>query len=51
LMNIPGSGWGWLSYSPRMERLVVEQTENEMPLVDNIPLLAIDVWEHAFFLQ
>jgi superoxide dismutase len=51
LLNIPGSGWGWLSYSPRMERLVVEHTENEMPLINNIPLLAIDVWEHAFFLQ
>jgi Fe-Mn family superoxide dismutase len=46
-----GSGWAWLVLDG--ERLRIVATSNaETPLVTNmIPLLAIDVWEHAYYLD
>jgi Fe-Mn family superoxide dismutase len=47
-----GSGWAWLSLDPD-RRLVVESTANQdSPLMaGNIPILGIDVWEHAYYLK
>lgn len=47
-----GSGWGWLSVSPEGQ-LVVESTANQdNPLSHgNTPILGIDVWEHAYYLN
>ncbi|MEJ2120446.1 MAG: superoxide dismutase [Alphaproteobacteria bacterium] len=47
-----GSGWVWLVAQPDGE-LAIETTANaETPLVsDNVPLLACDVWEHAYYLD
>lgn len=47
-----GSGWAWLSVDPN-KRLVVEDTPNQnSPLMHgNIPILGIDVWEHAYYLK
>ena len=47
-----GSGWAWLSLDPD-HRLVVENTLNQdSPLMaDNTPLLGLDVWEHAYYLN
>eukprot|EP00252_Welwitschia_mirabilis_P001651 TRINITY_DN11565_c0_g1_i1.p1 TRINITY_DN11565_c0_g1~~TRINITY_DN11565_c0_g1_i1.p1 ORF type:complete len:257 (+),score=36.02 TRINITY_DN11565_c0_g1_i1:157-927(+) len=48
-----GSGWVWLSVSVKDRKLIVEKTKNAVnPLVwGHIPLLAIDIWEHAYYLE
>ena len=50
-MNRFGSGWAWLSVSG--EQLVVESTPNQdTPLMEGrTPILGIDVWEHAYYLN
>lgn len=47
-----GSGWAWLSVTPE-KTLVVEDTPNQnSPLMHgNIPVLGVDVWEHAYYLK
>jgi len=46
-----GSGWAWLSL--RNGKLEVGKTPNaETPLVTSaVPLLTMDVWEHAYYLD
>jgi len=50
---VEGSGWGWLAYDPVSGRLLVFQMENQQKLLTTgmVPLLGIDVWEHAYYLQ
>lgn len=47
-----GSGWAWLTLKPD-GHLQVESTANQdSPLMHgHIPLLGLDVWEHAYYLQ
>lgn len=51
-----GSGWAWLVVTPD-KRLVVTSTPNQdNPLMDvanvkGTPVLALDVWEHAYYLK
>jgi superoxide dismutase, Fe-Mn family len=47
-----GSGWAWLSVTPE-KRLIVESSGNQdSPLMHgNTPILGLDVWEHAYYLQ
>jgi len=51
--GIQGSGWCWLGYNKEEDRLEVETCSNQDPLVTKglVPLLGIDMWEHAFYLQ
>ena len=51
--GVQGSGWGWLGYDKATHRLVVTTTANQDPLasVGLTPLLGVDVWEHAYYLQ
>jgi Fe-Mn family superoxide dismutase len=52
--DIQGSGWGWLGLCPESKRLCIKCCENQDPLEPTqklIPLLGIDVWEHAYYLQ
>ena len=47
-----GSGWAWLSY--KGGKLVISKTPNaETPLTEEgtTPLLTMDVWEHAYYLD
>ena len=46
-----GSGWAWLSSDKG--KLVVESTANQdSPLMEGrTPLLGLDVWEHAYYLN
>lgn len=48
-----GSGWAWLALDPRTRKLELMQThDQESPIsVGKIPLLVIDVWEHAYYLK
>lgn len=50
---IQGSGWGWLGFNKAKNRLEIATCENQDPLSTKglIPLLGIDVWEHAYYLQ
>ncbi len=47
-----GSGWGWLSVNNKGE-LIIETTPNQDSPISkgNIPILGIDVWEHAYYLK
>ena len=46
-----GSGWAWLVLDG--DRLVISATGNaDTPLAhDQVPLLTVDVWEHAYYLD
>ncbi|CAI9115036.1 OLC1v1015870C1 [Oldenlandia corymbosa var. corymbosa] len=48
-----GSGWVWLVVKREEKRLAIVKTANAVnPLVWNdIPLLNLDVWEHAYYLD
>lgn len=51
---IQGSGWGWLGYNSTSQRVQFATTANQDPLLAHrglIPLLGVDVWEHAYYLQ
>lgn len=50
---VEGSGWGILAYQPGVDKLVVLQAEKHHNLSQwiSIPILALDVWEHAYYLK
>lgn len=50
---IQGSGWCWLGLEPTTKALKIETCANQDPLSTKglVPLLGIDVWEHAYYLQ
>ncbi|CAG9831648.1 unnamed protein product [Diabrotica balteata] len=51
---IQGSGWGWLGYNPNSKKVQIATCANQDPLQATtglVPLLGIDVWEHAYYLQ
>ncbi len=52
-VGIQGSGWGWLGLNKADGRLVLTTCSNQDPLSTQgfVPLLGIDVWEHAYYLQ
>ena len=52
-LGLQGSGWAVLAYDKIGERLVLEQmTDQQGNLsIDLVPLLLLDMWEHAFYLQ
>jgi Fe-Mn family superoxide dismutase len=51
--SVEGVGWALLVWSPRARRLEILQTEKHQLMTqwDTIPLLVLDVWEHAYYLQ
>ncbi len=51
--GVQGSGWAWLGYNKARGSLEVVACANQDPLstVGLVPLLGIDVWEHAYYLQ
>jgi len=48
---IQGSGWGWLGYNAKTQRLEIVTTPNQDPLLSHTPIIGVDIWEHAFYLQ
>jgi Fe-Mn family superoxide dismutase len=51
--NVDGNGWGILGYQPYSDSLTILQCENHEKLTQwgVIPLLVVDVWEHAYYLK
>lgn len=51
--NVDGAGWGILGYQPYSDSLTIMQCENHEKLTQMgaVPLLVIDVWEHAYYLK
>lgn len=52
-MGIQGSGWAFLAWDSVGERLIIEQLYDQQSNVAmaSIPLLMLDMWEHAFYLD
>ena len=51
-----GSGWAWLTVSPQGTLAVESSANQDSPLMQgigsgNTPILGLDVWEHAYYLQ
>ena len=51
--KVQGSGWGILAWEPLSRRLIVLGAEKHQNLTmfGCIPLLVLDVWEHAYYLK
>ncbi|MBG9784447.1 superoxide dismutase [Shouchella lehensis] len=51
--KVEGSGWAMLVWAPRGQQLEILQAEKHQQLSqqDQIPLLVLDVWEHAYYLK
>lgn len=51
--KVQGSGWGILAWEPLSGRLVVLGAEKHqnLTLFGCVPLLVLDVWEHAYYLH
>jgi Fe-Mn family superoxide dismutase len=52
-VNVQGSGWGALAWEPLRKFLVVEQVYDHQGNIGSgtVPLLVVDMWEHAYYLQ
>lgn len=52
-VGIQGSGWAWLGFNKANGKFAIATTANQDPLSTQglIPLLGVDVWEHAYYLQ
>ncbi len=47
-----GSGWAWLVVTPDNNLEVVSTANQDNPISDGlIPVLGLDVWEHAYYLN
>ena len=48
-----GSGWSWLVWDAAGAKLAaVKKPNQDSPLMDgHVPLLGVDVWEHAYYLK
>ena len=52
-LGIQGSGWAILAWDAMGERLIIEQLFDQQGniAIGTQPLLMLDMWEHAFYLQ
>lgn len=52
-LNTFGSGWAWLVINPEKKLAVVSTSNahNPLDMPGTTPLLACDVWEHAYYLD
>ena len=52
-MGIQGSGWSILAWDVLGQRLIIEQLYDQQGnlVAASVPLLMLDMWEHAFYLD
>lgn len=51
-VSLFGSGWAWLSKNAEGELVITKESNAGCPLTSGlVPLLTIDVWEHAYYLD
>ncbi|MCE8167918.1 MAG: superoxide dismutase [Candidatus Moeniiplasma glomeromycotorum] len=51
-LKIRGSGWTWLALDPNLTLQIINTANQDGPWALSLrPLIAIDVWEHAYFLD
>jgi Fe-Mn family superoxide dismutase len=51
-LGVFGSGWAWLSWSASSGLAVETSANQDSPIsAGRVPLLGIDVWEHAYYLK
>ncbi len=46
-----GSGWAWLVVTPSGDLKVTDTANQDTPLAEGNPILGLDVWEHAYYLN
>lgn len=46
-----GSGWAWLIVDNNKKLKVLSTPNQDTPLADGTPILGLDVWEHAYYLN
>jgi superoxide dismutase, Fe-Mn family len=46
-----GSGWAWLVVTKEKELKVLSTPNQDTPLQEGTPILGLDVWEHAYYLN
>ena len=52
-LTIQGSGWCWLVFNQTFNKIEIITTKNQDSpwSLNKIPLLGLDVWEHAYYLN
>lgn len=46
-----GSGWAWLIVTKDKNLKVLSTANQDTPLAEGTPILGLDVWEHAYYLN
>ena len=51
-MTVFGSGWAWLCVTPTHTLEIVATPNQDSPISNGLtPILGLDVWEHAYYLN
>ena len=52
-LSIEGSGWCWLVFNQTFNKIEIITTQDQDSpwILNKIPLLGLDIWEHAYYLQ
>lgn len=50
---VEGNGWGVLAWQPALGSLTIQTMMNQqnLTILGSIPILMLDVWEHAYYLK